>query len=170
MAAQKKVVVRLSGGGLAWGYLPQSGFVRDGKVELIETDARAKLLELSEIEIIAYVKDFNLDDKIEPERLGRRAFPARPRCEGLWVRLELRQSPPLEGLVSFGMGFIDQLLEDRGVFLTPPDGRGNTVRVFVPRTALRGLEVLGWVTSPTKKLAEKAAKEVAQALLFDDRG
>jgi hypothetical protein len=163
-AAQKKVVVRLSGGGLAWGYLPQSGFVRDGQVELIEVDARAKLLELSEIETIAYVKDFNLDDKVEPEQIGRRTFPARPRGEGLWVRVELRELAPLEGLVSFGMGFVDQLLTDRGVFLTPPDGRGNTVRLFVPRTALRGIEVLGWVTSPTKKLAEKTAKEMAQAL------
>lgn len=170
-SAQKKVVVRQTGGRLAWGYLPQSGFVREGRVELIEVDARAKLLDLSEIETIAYVRDFNLDDEVEPERMGRRSFPARPRGEGLWVRVTFREVAALEGLVSFDVGFIDRLLEDQGVFLVPPDGRGNTLRVFVPRAAMRGLEVLGWVTSPTKKLAEKAAREMAKAMqggLFDE--
>lgn len=166
-AAQKKVVVRLSGGELAWGYLPQSGFVRAGQVELIEVDARAKLIDVSEIEMISYVKDFNLNDHVEPERIERRTFVGRPRGEGLWIRLELRELAPLEGLVSFGMGFVDQLLEEGGVFLTPPDGRGNTVRVFVPRTALRGMEALGWVTSPTKKAARET-RAVAQAGLFED--
>ena len=163
-SAQKKVVVRQTGGRLAWGYLPQGGFVRDGQVGLIEVDARAKLLDLSEIETIAYVRDFNLEDAEEPERMGRRSFPARPRGEGLWVRVAFREAAALEGLVSFEMGCIDRLLEDQGVFLVPPDGRGNTLRVFVPRAAMMGMEVLGWVTSPTKKLAEKAAKEMAKAL------
>jgi hypothetical protein len=36
--------------------------------------------------------------------------------------------------------------------------------VFVPRTAIRTLEVLGWVSSPTKKLAEKTAKQVERAM------
>lgn len=169
--AQKKVVVRLTGGRLAWGYLPQSEFVRDGQVELIEMDARAKLIDLKEIETISYVRDFNLDDPVEPERVGRRSFSGRPRGEGLWVRVEFREATALEGLMSFDLGFIDRLLEDQGVFLTPPDGRGNTLRVFVPRAALKGVEVLGWVTSPTKKLVEKAAKEMAKGLqagLFGD--
>lgn len=163
-AAQKKVVVRLSGGRLAWGYLPQSGFVKDGGVELIGVDARAKILVLNEIEMIAYVKDFNLDDAVEPERMGRRTFVGRPRGEGLWVRLELRELAALEGLVGFGLGFVDQAMEERGVFLTPPDGRGNTLRVYVPRSALLGMEVLGWVTSPSKKAARE--RQTAQAELF----
>jgi len=169
-AAQKKVVVRRSGGVLAWGYLPQNGFVSDGRVELIEVDARAKLIDLSEIQTISYVRDFNLDDAVDPERLGRRAFTVRPKSEGLWVRLEFRELAPLEGQISFDVGFIDSLLEDRGIFLTPPDGRSNALRVFVPRTSIRGLEVLGWVSSPARKLAEKTAKQIAlaaQAGLFD---
>jgi hypothetical protein len=60
---------------------------------------------LSEIKHIAYVRDFNLNDSVNPERLTRRTFLARPRTEGLWVRLSFRgQSTPsnepdqLEGL------------------------------------------------------------------------
>ncbi len=171
-AAQKKVVIRCCGGTLEWGYLPQNRFVVDGKVELIEVDARAKLIDLNEIETIAYVRDFNLDDALEPERMGRRAFPARPKSEGLWIRVEfLRDLAPLEGVLSFDLGALDSLLEDRGIFLVPPDGRSNTLRVFIPRTALRTLEVVGWVSSPSKKLAEKAAKQVERAIqagLFEE--
>jgi hypothetical protein len=171
MTPQKKVVVRLTGGALAWGYLAPTGFLHDGHVELIEVEARAKLLELNTIQAIFYVKDFNLEDAIEPERLGRRAFPVRPKGEGLWVRIGFHELAPLEGLVSVDMGFIDELLEHRGIFLTPPDGRGNTTRVFVPRTSMRSFEILGWISSPTRKLAEKQAKQAAlamQAGLFDE--
>ncbi len=91
----------------------------------------------------------------------------------MWVRVEfLRELAPLEGLLSFDLGFLDGVLEERGIFMTPPDGRGNTLRVFVPRTAIRTLEVLGWVSSPTKKLAEKTAKQAERAMqagLFEER-
>jgi hypothetical protein len=171
--AQKKVVVRCAGGTLAWGYLPPSGFAVDGRVELIEADARAKVIDLNEIQTIAYVRDFNLDDAVEPERMGRRSFAARPKGEGLWIRVEfLRDLAPLEGLLNFNFAALDGLLEDRGIFLVPPDGRSNTLRLFVPRMALRSLEVLGWVTSPSKKLAEKTAKQVERAMqagLFEGR-
>jgi hypothetical protein len=170
---QKKVIVRQTGGTLAWGYLPAEGFLVDGRVELIEVDARTKWIDLNEIEMIAYVRDFNLDDGVEPERLGRRAFPVRPKGEGLWVRVEfLRELAPLEGLLSFDLGFLDGVLKEGGVFMTPPDARGNTLRVFLPRTAMRALEVLGWVSSPTKKLAEKKARQVERAVqagLFENR-
>jgi hypothetical protein len=168
--AQKKVIIRRSGGALAWGYLPSAGFMVAGNVELIETDARAKMFALSEIETIAYVRDFNLGDAVDPERMGRRNFPARPRGEGLWVRLELRELAPLEGLLSIDLTLLSSLSEEHGFFLTPPDGRSNTLRVFIPRAAIRGIEVLGWVSSPSKKLAEKTAKQVRlemQAGLFE---
>jgi hypothetical protein len=169
-AGQKKVVVRCAGGRLAWGYLPAEGFVVDGAVELIEVDARAKWIDLNEIQTIAYVRDFNLESS-EPEQIGRRTFPVRPRGEGLWVRVEFNELAPLEGLVAFDVAFLDTLNASLGVFLTPPDGRGNTLRLFVPRSAMRGIEVLGWVSSPSKKLAEKTAKQVRselQAGLFEE--
>jgi hypothetical protein len=65
------------------------------------------------------------------------------------------------------MGFLESLIEDRGVFLTPPDTRGNAQRVFVPRSAIRSLEVLGYVTAPSKKLA-KQIEAAAQAGLFEE--
>ena len=163
-ASHKKVVVRAFEGPLAWGYLQPGGFVCDGKVDLLLPDGRAKLLELSGLKTIVYVRDFNLDDAVDPERIGKRAFAGRPRGEGLWLRLALRDGETLEGLASFDLGFIDALIEDRGLFVSPPDGRGNALRVFVPRTALRAVELLGMVTSPTKKAA-MGEKALAKAMV-----
>ena len=57
----------------------------------------------------------------------------------------------------FDLGFLTTALDDQGIFLTPPDGRSNVLRVFVPRGSLRSLEVLGWVSAPSKRAAAKEA-------------
>jgi hypothetical protein len=165
-ATQKKVILRVSEGGLAWGYLPHEGFLHDGMVELMGVDGKVIPIAISQIRMIAYVRDFNLDDQIDPQRLGKRSFPARPRGEGLWLRLSFNEMEPLEGLAEFGLGMMDSLLGEQGVFLTPPDTRGNTLRVFVPRAAIRAVEVLGYVTAPSKKPEKK--KVEGQAGLFEE--
>lgn len=166
MAAQKKVVVRQFKGGLAWGYLPANGFLEEGYVTLMQVDGRAKTIDFRDIKTICYVRDFNLDDPEDPERLGRRAFPARPRGEGLWLRTGFLDGDSLEGLSSFDMAFVDSLLEERGLFLTPPDARANAQRVFVPRAALASLEVLGYITAPSKRAAAQPARDAGQSKLF----
>src|ERR1700761_5517830 len=101
MAAQKKVIVRLFKGGLAWGYLPAAGFYDDAQLTLMEVDGRAKTIDFRDIKTICYVRDFNVDDSADPERLGRRRFQSRPRAEGLWLRLEFLDGDGLEGLAAF---------------------------------------------------------------------
>ena len=168
---QKKVVVRTFDGVLAWGYLPQSGFVRDESLELMAVDGRLSGISLMEIKTISYVRDFNLDDGVDPERMGRRTFPARPRGDGLWVKLTFRDGEEMEGLTSFDIGVVDSVMEDGGIFVRPPDARSNTARVFVPRLALREMEVLGFVTAPSKREAAKKKPEVmvdTQARLFGE--
>jgi hypothetical protein len=170
-ASHKKVVVRLVDGMAAWGYLPPGGWLRGDAVELMQVDGRAKSLTFNQIEAIYYVRDFNLDDPLDPERLGRRAFLGRPREEGLWVRVNFGSQTPLEGLVVVDFGMLDGLVEDRGLYLSPPDGRGNTLRIYIPRHAMRSMEVLGLIASPARKQAAKAAERAAmevQAGLFDE--
>lgn len=169
--AHKKVVVRQFGAGPSWGYLPFSGFVQGADVLLLLPDGKTKSIPLNTIKLIAYVRDFNLDDAAEPERLSRRVFQGRPRGEGLWLRLTFLDDDQLEGLADFDLASLDQLLEDRGVLLTPPDGRGNTQKVFVPRSAMQRLDVLATITSPTRRAAaaEKARQDLAalQPELFE---
>jgi hypothetical protein len=170
-SALKKVVVRRFEGGVAWGYLPQEGLRAGDGVDLMGVDGRSNPIAVNAIKMIAYVRDFNLDDKDEPERMGRRAFPGRPRGDGVWLRLRFLDGDTLEGLADVGLGFLETAMVDGGLFLTPPDTRGNTLRVFVPRAALAGMEVLGWVTAPSKaKKAGKAAgreERGAQPGLFE---
>lgn len=163
-AAHKKVVVRQFDAEPSWGYLPPAGFVSGEEILLLLPDGRTKSLLLTTIKLIAYVRDFNLADSVDPERMGRRTFQGRPRGEGLWLRVGFADDDQVEGLANFDMGFIDMLLEDRGVLMSPPDGRGNTQKVFVPRAAMRSLELLGSISSPAKRAAADRAKAVVDAL------
>jgi hypothetical protein len=166
-SGQKKVVIRRFAGPLAWGYLPQTALVRDELIPLMAADGRITPISLNEIKTIAYVQDFNLDDAVDPERIRRRSFIGRPRGDGLWLKLTFQDDDTLEGLAPVGMSLLDTLIADRGLFLTPPDGRGNTQRLFIPRTAIRSLEVLGYVTAPSKRAAKAAIAE-PQPSLFGD--
>jgi hypothetical protein len=67
--------------------------------------------------------------------------------EGLWVRLEFRDSDVMEGILANNL----LQLEPYGFSVTPPDPYSNQQRIFIPRTALRAMAVLGVVGSPLKK-------------------
>jgi hypothetical protein len=169
--AQKKVVLRSLSNELAWGYLPQGGFLHDGQITLMQVDGHLTPFSINSIKQIAYVRDFNLDDKVDPERIGRMTFPARPRGDGVWLRLTFRDDEILEGLTTLDLAFADTLLDDHGLFLTPPDPRSNTLRLFVPRLALQSIEVLGFVTAPSRRPAASLKAPVTpdtQTKLFDE--
>ncbi|HEY5381956.1 MAG TPA: hypothetical protein VIJ65_06850 [Acidobacteriaceae bacterium] len=164
-SAQKKVIVRRFGDHLSWGYLPQDRPAHDGQVELMDTAARATPLPLKQVKWIAYVHDFNLTDTTAPERLDRRRFPSRPRTEGLWVRLRFHDGDSLEGLLQIGVALLAALGESQGLFLTPPDTRANTQRLFIPRLALESVEPLGLILPSAKP---KPISPVPQPSLFHE--
>ncbi len=83
-----------------------------------------------------FVREFT-----EPFELERKTFLSRPKLDGLWVRLRFRDEDVMEGIV--GNNLLDLL--DSGVQITPPDLHGNTLRMFVPRSALLEMKVLGVV-------------------------
>ena len=164
--ARKKVIVRTLAGSLVWGYLPQAGFVQGDNVSLMAVEGKVNPIPLSDIKHIAYVRDFNLDNQFDPEQLGRKAFPTRPRGDGLWLKLTFLDDETLEGLAPFDLLLADSLIMDRGIFLTPPDARSNTHRLFVPRSAVDSLEVLGYVTAPSRRKVPTLKPETGQAELF----
>ena len=136
-------------------------------VDLLDLDGRILPIPLETIRTIAFVRDFNRNDPDDPERLARRAFLARPRTEGLWVRLTLLGGDLFEGLAPLDLSLLDALLDDRGLFLIPPDIRSNTQRLFVPRTAILTLQLLAVITTPTRSKPSAAPKaDPAQDSLF----
>jgi hypothetical protein len=150
-SAHKKVIVRRFTSETLPGYLPLSGFVRNRAIDLLDLSGRVIPLALNDIKHICYVRDFNLNDTTNPERLTRRTFLAKPRTEGLWLRLTFRSGDLLEGLAPIDITLADDLIQDAGIQLTPPDVRSNTQRIFVPRTSITELQLLAVITSPSRR-------------------
>ena len=166
-SSRKKVIVRTREGLLHPGYLPLTGILTGREVELLDLEGRIVSISLPSIQWIAFIRDFNLADQVDPERLTRRIFFARPRTEGLWLRLTLYGGDSLEGLASLDRSLLDGLIDDRGIFLLPPDIRSNTQRLYVPHSAIETLQVLSVITTPSKtKPTPQPRESTAQSSLF----
>ncbi len=160
-SAHKKVIIRRFVGDVLPGYLAVGSFVQGNSIALLDLHGHLSPIVLSDVKYISYVRDFNLHDSVNPERLTRRAFLARPRSEGLWVRVTFRtptsasadpRSPDLlEGLAPTDTSLLDDLLNDTGLYLTPPDTRSNTQRIFIPRSAIAELAILAVITTPSRR-------------------
>ena len=57
------------------------------------------------------------------------------------------------------------LVSSDGIFLTPPDLRSNTQRIWIPKTSLEELDVVA-VIGAAKKKPQAEAEVVAQEKLF----
>ncbi len=155
----KKVILRMHDGSTLAGYLPAAGLVDrvSRTVDLLDTAGRHVPVPFDAIRYVAFIRDFNLHDLENPERLLRKTFQGRPRTEGLWVRATFADGEVLEGLASLDLALLTNAAEDEGLFLIPPDVRSNTQRLFVPRNSLTALQVLAVVTTPTRTAASRKA-------------
>jgi len=129
----------------------------DDPLDVLTTNGEHREVPLKEIRAVYFVRDFTED--YEPER---KAFFSRPKLDGLWVRLKFRDNETLEGVVNNDL----LALLDSGIQITPPDLNGAAVRIFVPRSALSEVTVLGVVGVARRKPA--AAAIPAQPKLFSE--
>lgn len=143
-STHKKVVVRTLDQQDIRGYLNPSQLGRSEAIELLTPSGERQTIQLKDVKSIYFVREFT--EHFEPER---KVFLSRPKLDGLWVRLKFRDDDVLEGIVP------NDLLEllDRGVQITPPDLHGQSVRIFIPRTALAEMTVLGVVGIARRKPA-----------------
>jgi hypothetical protein len=135
-STHKKVVVLLLDRASLKGYLNPATLGRTESIEILTQAGERRSVGLADIKSVYFVREFS--DSFEPER---KTFLSRPKLDGLWVRLRFRDEEIMEGIV--GNNLLDLL--DAGVQITPPDLHGNTLRMFVPRTALIEMKVLGVV-------------------------
>ena len=152
--SRKKVVIRKFTRDWVSGYLPASDFARHGTLEMLDMSGKVLAISNQDIKWACFVRDFNSGEMDNPERLLRKTFSGRPRGEGLWLRLQLQDGDFLEGLAENGLG----LLDAEGFFLTPPDTRGNTQRIWLPRSSLSELEIVAVIGGTAKKKPAAAAK------------
>ena len=140
-STHKKVIVRKTDRDQVTGYVGPV-FVSSGRLELLNTSGKIVTMPLDEVKGVYFVRDWEAGEEI-----ARKSFVVRPRQEGLWVRLTFRDQEVLEGM----MGNELSQFTPEGFLITPPDLRGNTQRVFVPRSALQAFTILGVVSSSVLK-------------------
>jgi hypothetical protein len=161
-STHKKVVVLLLNRAAVRGYLNPATLGRSDEIDLLTLDGEQKSVRLDGVKSVYFVREFK--DPFEPER---KTFLSRPKLDGLWVRLRFRDEDVMEGIVSNNL--LDLL--DSGVRLTPPDLHGNVLHMFIPRTALAEMKVLGVVgvarRSPRATRDIRAVLE-AQSKLFSE--
>ena len=161
-STHKKVVVLLLDHKVSKGYLNPSSLGRSESIDLLTLDGEHESVALEDVKAIYFVREFK--EPFEPER---KTFLSRPKLDGLWVRLRFRDEDAMEGIVANNL--LDLL--DAGVQLTPPDLHGNVIHMFIPRSALAELKVLGVVGAARR--TPRTTREIgavldAQSKLFSE--
>ncbi|AXC14688.1 hypothetical protein ACPOL_5440 [Acidisarcina polymorpha] len=146
-SGRKKAIVRKLSRDWLSGYLPASNFAHNGQMELLDLTGKVTTLQLDAIKWVCFVRDFNSGEPGNPERLLRKNFAARPRNEGVSLRLRLKDGDILEGLAANDL----TLLDSPGVLLTPPDIRSNTQKIFVPRSTITDLSILAVIVNSSRR-------------------
>jgi hypothetical protein len=158
---RKPVIVRKFSRDWVAGYASAS-FGQDATaLEILEPGGKVLTIAWEAVKWVCYVRDFPSGDQANPERLLQKKFAVKPRAAGLWLRMTLTDSDELEGLAANDRS----LIEGTGLFLTPPDTRSNTQRIYVPRGSIQALEVVSLIGAGRGKRGT-AAHTSAQPELF----
>ena len=131
----KKVVVQRLDHEAIKGFVDAASFLRPDAIEMLDREGRALTVPLGEIKGVFFVREFDGN----PRRSERKLFESRPRMAGLWVRMTFKDKEVLEGLLPANL--IE--LSPEGFLLTPADLYSNNLKIFVPRSALNDVSVLG---------------------------
>ncbi len=143
MATNKKVIVARFDREPLLGFLQIPGGFQPASVELLTPSGALLQIPYTEVKAVCFVRDFEESDGWRPNR----AYAARPKTAGLWVRLTFRDGDTCEGVIPNNL----MLLEPEGFQVVPPDPAFLGQRLFAPREALRDLLVLGVIGSPVKR-------------------
>jgi hypothetical protein len=152
----KKVVVKRFDRESLSGFVNPFSYLQPQTIEILKPDGALALLPYSEVKCVLFVKEF------EEDLDSRRIFLTRPKLEGLWVRMVFHDGEVMDGILP------NDLLrwEIAGYTVTPPEPDGNNQKIFVPRQALRGIQVLGVVGSPLRGKRKKTGGGSDQPTLF----
>ena len=152
----KKVLIRRFEREPLAGFVNPQLYLRAAGVELLTPAGAVNLVPYDEIKTVCFVKDFEAHEE------ARKVFNTRPKTDGLWVRMTFRDEEVMEGILANNL----LQLEPYGFTVVPPDPYSNNQRIFLPRAALKELQVLGVVGSPLRRRKPKAATK-EQIGLFD---
>lgn len=143
------------------GYVSPHAYLRPDGIELMGRDAQLTVIPYRDVRAVYFVRNFD----IELDARERKVFGSRPKLDGLWVRMKLRDNETLEGVMPNNL----LMVGEHGLTVTPPDANSNVQRIFVPREALQELTVVGVIGSPMRRPRKKRAVPAGeQAGLFEE--
>ena len=120
---------------------PQNYLLPEG-LELLSQDGAVNIVPYAEVKLVCFVRDFQQGEPRKELRL----FTTRPKMEGLWIRMRFRDGDAMDGLLSNNL----LLMEPYGFSVIPPDPGFQNQRVFIPKAAVTGVQVLGVIGSPLR--------------------
>ena len=141
-STNKKVLVsRFDREPLAGFVNPQNYLLAEG-LELLSPEGAVSVIPYQDVKLVCFVRDFQQGEPRKELRL----FTTRPKMEGLWIRMRFRDGDVMDGLLSNNL----LLLEPFGFSVVPPDPGFQNQRIFIPKPALSGVQVLGVIGSPLR--------------------
>ena len=159
LTTNKKVFVTRFERESVQGFVQTPGGFTDDSVELLTPAGTLLRFPYSEVKAVCFVRDFDGGDTWREHR----SFASRPKAPGLWVRLVFLDNDSTEGMLANNL----MLLEPNGFFITPPDPSFQNQRIFVPRVALKEVQVVGVIGSRAKLgRPAKPAKAAGQLEMF----
>lgn len=158
-STNKKVIVRRFERDPVAGFVNPASYLRPEGVEILSTGGVLTLIPYADVKAVCFVRDFQSQTR-DPEQ---KLFRARPRTEGLWVRMQYRDGETMEGLMPNNL----LEMETPGFTVIPPNPNSNNQKLFIPRTALRAFHVLAVIGSPLKERKKKAPPTETQLEMFE---
>lgn len=138
-STNKKVLVSRFDRDTLSGFVNPASYLTPDGLELLTVNGTVLSVPYTEVKTVAFVRDFQ---QVEP-RQEVRSFAARPKREGLWIRLRFRDGDSVEGVLPNNL----LQLEPAGFTIMPPE---HGAPLFIPRAAVTQVQVLGVVGSPLR--------------------
>jgi hypothetical protein len=142
---------------------PLEGFVQlpEGwpfaELDILSQEGTLTRVPAVEIRAVCLIREFSGGETWQKHR----TFLNRPKASGLWVRIKFRDGELLEGVMSNNLAS-----EPYGFVIVPPDPTFQNQRIFVPRTAVTTVEVLGVIGSPLRRRTKPGPDADKQIELF----
>lgn len=144
------------------GYVSPATYLGSEFVTLLTRDGSVDKVAYADLKALCFSTESPETDLFTAHTV----FERRPRLPGLWVRLVFTDGDELQGVLP------PNLLElpYQGYLITPPKASAVRQRVFVPRSALKAVDVLGATgvkRAPVQRKPALAEKSGEQLRMFE---
>jgi hypothetical protein len=138
-STRKKVVIRRLDAEVVSGYLDPSNLLENKEIGLLDREGHLVHIPLDVVKGVYFVRDF----EASTDRATLSAPRGHPRLSGIWIRMTLSDGEILEGLMPTNL----MNAAPRRFMVTPADYSPNNLRIFVLRSGLGTVEVLGVIAN-----------------------